>query len=172
MKAEARRKNIVARLISEGGPVSGGALAEEFGVSRQIIVADVALLRASGFPIRSEHRGYVLAREERPGLTRRIVCRHAKEDVCKEFYAIVDRGGRVRDVTVEHSVYGSISAPLLISSRTDADDFVRKTALSGASHLSDLTGGIHVHTLSVDSEEAFASICAALTDLGILIDHD
>lgn len=171
MNGEERRNIILSELEKAKTPVNATKLAELCSVTRQIIVADVALLRASGVPIRAEHRGYRLEREE-AGIEKRIVCCHKKEDVRNEFYAIVDHGGKVRDVMVEHSIYGQISATLRISSRKDADDFVRKTALSGASHLSDLTAGIHIHTLTVPSEESFEAICKTLSDLGILIDHD
>ncbi len=172
MNGEERRIKILTELEQAKTPVSASSLAELCSVTRQIIVADVALLRASGAPIRAEHRGYVLAREQETGIQKRIVCCHKKEDVRNEFYSIVDHGGKVLDVMVEHSIYGQISANLSIASRKDADDFVRKTALSGASHLSDLTAGIHVHTLIVDSESSFEVICQTLLDLGILIDHD
>lgn len=172
MNGEERRNRILLELEQAKTPVNATKLAELCSVTRQIIVADVALLRAFGVPIRAEHRGYVLEQEQEAGIQKRIVCCHKKDDVRNEFYAIVDHGGKVRDVMVEHSIYGQISATLTISSRKDADDFVRKTALSGASHLSDLTAGIHIHTLTVPSEESFEAICKTLSDLGILIDHD
>ncbi len=170
MNGQERRDKILSELEKANAPVSATKLAELCSVTRQIIVADVALLRAAGAPICSEYRGYLL--EQETGIRRRIVCCHKKDDVRNEFYAIVDQGGKVLNVTVEHSIYGQISVDLTISSRKDADEFVRKTALSGASHLSDLTAGIHIHTLTVPSEESFEAICKTLSDFGILIDHD
>lgn len=172
MNGEERRAKILTELEQAKSPVTATKLAELCSVTRQIIVADVALLRASGIPIRAEHRGYLLERGDQSRIRKRIICRHEREEVRDEFYAIVDYGGQVHDVIVEHSIYGQIAVSLAITSRKDADDFVRKTALSGASHLSDLTAGIHIHTLSVDSEESFKNICNALSQLGILIDHD
>ena len=172
MNGEERRTRILAELEQASAPVSAGKLAELCSVTRQIIVADVALLRASGVPVRAVHRGYLLDREEVRGMTKRIVCRHPMENAREELYAIVDCGASVRDVIVEHSVYGQIVAELPISDRRDVDAFIRKSAVSGASALSDLTGGVHIHTLALDSEESFDAVCKALTDLGILIDHD
>ena len=138
------------------------------GVTRQIIVADIALLRAAGNNIRAEHRGYVLDRTIGE-IRKKIVCKHPKENVVDEFYAIVDNGGKVIDVQVEHSIYGVISADMSISSRFDADEFVRNVSESGAAQLSDLTGGVHVHTIGVKDEVTFDRICSKLDELGILI---
>ena len=138
------------------------------GVTRQIIVADIALLRAAGNNIRAEHRGYVLDRTIGE-IRKKIVCKHPKENVVDEFYAIVDNGGKVIDVQVEHSIYGVISADVSISSRFDADEFVRNVSESGAAQLSDLTGGVHVHTIGVKDEVTFDRICAKLDELGILV---
>ena len=73
-------------------------------VSTSNIVADIALLRASGYPIRAEHKGYVLDKANINGKVKRIVVQHTKDEVKEELYAIVDNGGKVLDVIVEHSV--------------------------------------------------------------------
>lgn len=165
---EQRRKEIFDILNESEKAISATALAEKFSVTRQIIVADIALLRAAGNPIRSEHRGYVLDKP-RAGIYKKIVCRHRQEDVQDEFYAVVDNGGVLLDVQVEHPIYGQISANLSITSRRDADAFLTMSRLSGASQLSDLTGGVHIHTVIVQSEDDFNAICERLKRLGILI---
>ncbi len=165
---ESRRQAILTDLTEADGPLNATRLAEKYGVTRQIIVADIALLRAAGAPIRAEHRGYVLDRGH-SGITRQLVCRHSKEGVTDEFYAIVDNGGRVLDVQVEHSIYGTISAQLSIASRFDADEFVRLAGDTGASQLADLTGGVHIHTVCAPSEDALARIENKLSELGILV---
>ena len=169
MNGEKRREALLVLLQERSEPISANRLAEQFLVTRQIIVADIALLRASGYPIRSDYRGYSLDRE-RKGLTRRIVVRHAKEDVLDEFYAIVDQGGRVLDVIVEHSVYGRISVELNIASRYDAELFVKRINETGANPLSLLTEGIHIHTVTAGDEQAFERILARLSKLNILIE--
>ena len=168
MTGAIRRQNILAELNDATGPINATKLAEMNGVTRQIIVADIALLRAAGNNIRAEHRGYVLDRTIGE-IRKKIVCKHSKEGVVDEFYAIVDNGGKVIDVQVEHSVYGVISADMSISSRFEADEFVRNVSESGAAQLSDLTGGVHVHTIGVKDEVTFERICAKLDELGVLV---
>ena len=63
MNAKERRQAILEQLKRAEKPVSATALARQYGVSRQIIVGDVALLRAGGEPISATPRGYVLDRE-------------------------------------------------------------------------------------------------------------
>ena len=168
MTGAIRRKNILAELNDATGPINATKLAEMNGVTRQIIVADIALLRAAGNNIRAEHRGYVLDRTIGE-IRKKIVCKHSKEGVVDEFYAIVDNGGKVIDVQVEHSVYGVISADMSVSSRFEADEFVRNISESGAAQLSDLTGGVHIHTIGVKDEVTFERICAKLDELGVLV---
>ena len=168
MTGAIRRQKILEELNQATGPINATKLAEMNGVTRQIIVADIALLRAAGNNIRAEHKGYVLDRAEGE-LRKKIVCKHSKEGVTDEFYAIVDNGGKVLDVQVEHSIYGIISADMSISSRFEADEFVREISNAGVAQLSDLTGGIHVHTIGVKNEETFERICAKLKELDILV---
>lgn len=163
-----RRNSILAALTEATAPLNATKLAEMHGVTRQIIVADIALLRAAGNNIRAEHRGYVLDKNEGAN-KRRIVCRHDAKGVTDELYAVVDNGGKVLDVQVEHSIYGIISADLSIGSRYDADVFVEEVTKTGAAPLSDLTGGVHVHTISVNDDATFERICKKLAELGILV---
>ena len=173
MSGENRRKAITELLKNADGPISATKLAEEFLVTRQIIVADIALLRASGITILSDNRGYTYSE---PGadnsLLKRVAVKHGSESVKDEFYAVVDNGGRVLDVIVDHSIYGKISAELEIASRYEADKFAEKLVSSGACPLSVLTEGQHVHTLAVRDEESYEQIKKSLENLGILIEAD
>ena len=96
--------------------------------------------------------------------------KHGQEAVAEELYAVVDHGGRVLDVVIEHPVYGRMSVELDISSRYDVDRFLLRVAETGANPLSLLTEGVHIHTLSVRDEETFARITARLSELGVLIE--
>lgn len=120
LSAQERRRQISARLCRAGNPVSAAALAQEFSVSRQIIVGDVALLRASGADITATPRGYLLGHAG-TGLVRTAACSHTPEDMGRELYAIVDAGCEVLDVIVEHPVYGQLAGALHLRTRSDVD---------------------------------------------------
>ena len=170
MNGQERRAAIIERLRVAEGPVSAKVLADDYEVTRQIIVADIALLRAAGHPIVAASRGYVMESSAEIGMTRRILVKHEFDATAEEFYAVVDNGGKVKDVVVEHSLYGRISAELNIASRYDADQFVARAKETGATPLSLLTEGTHVHTLSVPDEATFTRITERLTALGILVE--
>lgn len=170
MNGEQRRNLIIEKLEKLSSPVCATSLAEDFGVTRQIIVADIALLRASGMAIRSEHKGYILDKPDASVITKKIAVKHNKDMVTQELYAIVDNGGKVLDVIVEHSLYGKISAELNVFSRYDADRFTENINLTGANPLSLLTHGLHIHTIAVENEESYERIKEKLTQLDIFIE--
>ena len=166
MDAQQRRQAIARRLSQAGGPVSAAALARELSVSRQIIVGDVALLRAGGLEITATPRGYLLP--EPGGVRRTFARRHRPEEMEAELNAIVDQGCTVLDVTVEHPVYGQLTAPLHASSRYDVEQFLDRCRRSGASPLSNLTGGVHLHTVSCPDGDAARRVEDSLRRLGFL----
>ncbi len=170
MDGARRREAVAAYLARAGEPVSAAVLAREFSVSRQIIVGDVALLRAGGMEIAATPRGYVLPRE-RGGLVRTLACRHTGEQMEAELNAIVDQGCTVRDVIVEHPIYGQITGPLRLSSRYDVGQFIARCREESAAPLSLLTEGIHLHTLSCPDRAAFDRVRASLRELGILLEE-
>lgn len=170
MNAGIRREKIVQRLEKAEGPVSATALAKELGVSRQIIVGDIALLRAAEHAITATPRGYVLERQESErGKRFTIACRHDKDQLRTELYTIVDYGGGVLDVIVEHPIYGQLAGKLQVFSRYDADQFCEKLDNHQAPPLCDLTGGIHLHTILCPDEETFHRIEQQLHNQGILV---
>lgn len=167
MQAEERRQAILEYLRQSSRPVSAGFLAERFSVSRQAVVGDVALLRAAGADISATPRGYVILKAGR-GLIRRVACRHDAADMEAELNAMVDQGCSVLDVIVEHPVYGQLTGSLQLSSRYDVSQFIARCAQSDARPLSDLTGGVHLHTLSCPGEDAFRRAREVLGALGVL----
>lgn len=169
MRAEERRAAILEELKNAGAPVSAGALAARFGVSRQIAVGDVALLRAAGEEIAATPRGYVMRRAP-AGLVRRIACRHRDEEMEAELNAVVDQGCTVLDVIVEHPVYGELTGALQLKSRHDVGEFLRRCAEADARPLSGLTEGVHLHTLSCPDEAAYGRVREALRGLGFLLE--
>ena len=168
MHSEQRRQAIWEILSQASQPVSAGSLAQRFSVSRQIIVGDIALLRAAGAEISATPRGYVILPAP-PGLVRQVACRHDAAGMEAELNAMVDQGCTVLDVTVEHPVYGQLTGPLQLSNRHEVAEFLRRCSQSDARPLSDLTEGIHLHTLSCPDEEAFQRVRASLAELGVLL---
>lgn len=167
--AEERRKGIEQVLSQSPGPVSAAALARRFGVSRQIIVGDVALLRAAGAAIDATPRGYVTRRGS-VGLVRQVACRHAAADMEQELNIMVDNGCTVLDVAVDHPVYGQLTGALHLRSRYDVQQFVVRCA--EARPLSVLTEGIHLHTLVCPDEAAWERVRAALAAAGFLLEEN
>ena len=172
MNSEQRREKIISVLQMSDKPISANSFANEFSVTRQIIVADIALLRASGHPIRAEHKGYVLEKSDNRMMTKRIVVKHGNNEVQEELYAVVDHGGKVIDVIVQHSVYGKIVAELNLSSRYDVDRFIKHINETDAKPLLLLTEGLHIHTIEVKDEVTFGSIIERLNELHVLVEHD
>ena len=167
------RRNEILRMLSESDAyISAAQLAQHFGVTRQIIVSDVALLRANGNRIQATRKGYRLEKDEQPQSLRSVVCRHRGDQVLDEFYTVVDNGGSVVSVVVEHPIYGQLSADLSIESRYDAREFMQRMQSTRASQLSDLTGGVHIHMLRVSDEACYRRITDGLRALNILIDCD
>lgn len=167
MQAHQRRQAILEYLQTSTRPVSAGYLADRFSVSRQAVVGDVALLRAAGADISATPRGYVILKGGR-GLTRRVACRHDGLGMEAELCAMVDQGCSVLDVIVDHPVYGQLTGPLQLASRYDVSQFIARCQAFGARPLSDLTGGIHLHTLSCPDEDALRRVREALGALGVL----
>ena len=167
------RRNLISQILNTAKtPVSASALAEKFHVSRQIIVGDVALLRASGCPVIATPRGYLIERKQKPDNEDfyTIACRHnGSEQLLQELYAIVDSGATVVDVIVEHPVFGQITGLLEISSRFDADRFAETLAANKAAPLSQITDGIHLHTIHCPDPERVDYIKKQLAALGILV---
>ena len=170
MTTAQRRDKILELLHETDVPISATTIANLFSVSRQVIVGDIALLRAGGEHITATPRGYLLEQDAKNQLLEiSIVCNHADEQVADELYTVVDLGGILIDVIVEHSVYGQICAPLYVASRFDADTFLLKLQTSGSKPLCDLTDGIHLHRLRCPNIEVQQRVLAALESKGYLM---
>jgi len=164
MQAEQRRQAVLDILNASAQPVSAGVLASRFSVSRQIIVGDIALLRAAGAEISATPRGYIIQHSP-VGFVRQVACRHNPLEMEAELNAMVDQGCTVLDVIVEHPVYGQITGPLQLSNRYDVSQFLARCVQP----LSNLTEGIHLHTLSCPDESAYTRVLTALEEMGFLL---
>lgn len=171
MKGEARREKIRGLLEKKEIPTTGGELASILGVSRQVIVQDVALLRAEGQEIMATPQGYLLAgKEAGPLYQRTYAVSHTADELEQELNLIVDCGGRVVDVTVEHPLYGELKGFLMLASRQEVQNFLARLGDTGAAPLSLLTSGVHLHTVEALSVEVLDRIQQGLAELGYLVE--
>ena len=166
MKAPERRQAIANLLLAERKPITGADLSARFGVSRQIIVQDIAAIKAMGYVIIPTHYGYVLS--ESPLRERVLKVNHTKSDTEDELRTIVSLGGSVADVFVMHNVYGKISAPLNILTENDVTEFMHGVTSGRSTVLMNITGGDHYHTVRAKTEELLDSIEAALIQKGYI----
>ena len=170
MTGEQRRTEIRQMLQKTQQPLTGTALARELHVSRQVIVQDIALMRAEHLPILSTNKGYLLRPEaDRISQPKRVFfVRHTTEQVMEEFMTVIDLGGRILDVSVEHELYGPIRADLLIENAQDAAEFIERLAACRDNPLKVLTDDCHYHTVTAPSEKLLDLIEAELKARGFL----
>src|SRR5581483_3280295 len=156
---EARRERIVSLLRAAGGAMSGSELAEVLEVSRQVVVGDVAILRAEGRPIVGTPRGYLLLGPEPAGgrIAAVLACRHDRRGTRPELVTLVGPGLTVVDVIVEHPLYGELRAGLMLLRRERGE------------LLSSLTGGLHLHTGWAPDPAALEAARTRLRELGVLV---
>ena len=168
MTAAERRKRIITLLSESGEPLSGSALGQITGVTRQVVVQDIALLRTEGYSIVSTARGYVL--EAPHGIMRLFKVLHTTEQTEEELTTIVDLGGHVLDVMVNHRIYGRMSAPLNIKNRRDVQRFLESIRTGKSVPLLNVTSGYHFHNVAADQEEILDEIEQALREKNLLAD--
>ena len=166
MKAAERRKAIANLLLSGNEAISGSTLSEKFGVSRQIIVQDISVLKGTGYEILSTHNGYMI--QKSPLKERVFKLRHTSEQTEDELNLIVDLGGTVVDVFVWHEVYGKVEAKLNIFSRLHVRQFLEGVRNGKSTELMNITGGYHYHTVRGASEEILNRIESSLEARGYI----
>ena len=165
-----RRRRILEWMRGRSGPVPGTELARHFRVSRQCVVQDIAILRAERNDILSTPQGYRLPAKQAPDAHRAVVaCQHGPERTEEELNIFVDNGVRVLDVIVEHALYGEMRGALMIESRADVQDFLRRWRGTKASLLSSLTRGVHLHTVEASKPEMITRAKAQLQAHGFLL---
>ena len=170
MDGKERRQKLITLMEESDGPISGEKLAGLLGVSRQVIVQDIALIRAAGYDILSTNRGYILTK---PGkVTRVFKVSHTDEQMEEELCSIVDLGAEVINVMVHHKVYGTMEAALNITSRKKVSDFMEGIRSGKSSPLKNITGNYHYHTVAADSEEILDEVEHVLKEKGFLIPRD
>lgn len=168
MTGSERRTAIIREIQESVLPVSGRKLASIHGVSRQVIVQDIALLRASGYDIISTNRGYILSTVKT--VNRIFKVQHTDDQVEEELCAIVDLGGCIENVMVNHRVYGHIEAELNINSRRKVVEFLEDIRSGKSSPLKNITSNYHYHKVTADSEKTLDMIEDTLKEKRFLIE--
>lgn len=170
MQPNKRRQEIIKILKSHKEPFTGSELAEKFGVTRQVIVQDIALIRAEGIEILSTSRGYLLQENKSPFLKATIACQHREDLVKDELMIMIEHGARILDVRVEHPLYGELKGNLMLTNKKEVEEFLEKMKNNHAGLLAELTDGIHLHTVEVANNEVLKNLKSALSAEGYLLE--
>ena len=162
MTGSRRREEIVSKIKSSEVPVPGKELAKVYDVSRQVIVQDIALIRAAGYDIISTNRGYILNAPHT--VTRMFKVSHTDEQMEDELCSIVN-------VMINHRIYGHMEAPLDVASRRNVKEFMEGIHSGKSSPLKNITSNYHYHTVEADSEETLDLIEQVLKEKGYLVSN-
>ncbi|MFC4388367.1 transcription repressor NadR [Gracilibacillus marinus] len=165
---EERRNAICKWLQDATKPITGGELATKANVSRQVIVQDITLLKAQNHPIIATSNGYLYMQTEQKTIERVIACKHKGNETKEELYILVDHGVTVKDVIIEHPIYGDLRASVMVSTRLEVDQFITNIEQKNAPYLLELTDGIHNHTIAADDTEKLDQACHVLNQRGFL----
>ena len=169
MNSVERRKYIEEVLIKSDSAQKGNDLAHELSVTRQIIVKDIAILRAEGKKIIATPDGYIVPSDQKCYIKRVVAISHSAEQIQDELEIIVKFGGIIEDVIIEHPIYGEIRGMLMIKTLFGIQNFIEKVKSNNAEPLSMLTGGVHLHTIVVENEDILDKILTELKNKGYLI---
>ncbi len=167
-----RRAFLLQMLKDSNVPITGSEFASKTKVSRQVIVGDITILKAKREPIIATSQGYIYLKQPSSSTIceRTVACNHTPDRTEEELIILVDHGVTVRDVRIEHPVYGDLTASIMVSNRKDVKHFMDKIRATKATYLSELTNGIHLHTISAPSEEILDEAVQALKKADFLID--
>ena len=168
MNSIERRDNIVKLLLDSTVPIKGTEIAEKYNVTRQVIVRDIAILRAKGINIMATPDGYIVNRND--GKIKRIIAvNHNESQMFDEMSTIVKYGGIIEDVIVEHPLYGEIKGMLMVKNLNELNKFIEKYDNQKAHLLSVLTNGVHLHTIAADTNEYIEAIIEELKNKNFIV---
>lgn len=171
MNSKKRRDSIRELLRKANEPLKGQSLAEMLSVTRQVIVKDIAIIRAEGLNVIATPEGYMIPNDNTSRVKKVIAVNHQRNMMEDELKTIVKYGGTIEDVIVEHPLYGEIKGMLMIKNLFDLERFIEKFDDYGAEPLSTLTNGIHLHTISADNLEIMNKIVSELSSKGYLAEE-
>ena len=109
---------------------------------------------------------------EEHAVSRIFKVKHTDDQLEEELYSIVDLGGSVKNVMVNHRVYGHMEAILNITSRRKAAEFIDDIKSGKSSPLKNITSDYHYHEVEADSEETLDMIEAMLREKGFLLEQE
>ncbi|SDH56742.1 hypothetical protein SAMN05192534_10780 [Alteribacillus persepolensis] len=168
-----KRRELILQWLSERKqPITGSELAAKTNVSRQVIVQDISLLKAKDYPIIATSQGYLFLQEQpAASVTQQIACFHSSDRSVteEELNIIVDHGAKVLDVTIEHPLYGDLTASLMLATRKEVQQFIVELEKTKAPLLSQLTDGTHLHTVEASSESVMEEVKKKLQEKGFLL---
>ena len=159
MTANERREEIIKNLVKEKKAITGSELASYFNVTRQVI----------GKNIIATPDGYMINDNSDNRVKSVIAVNHTEDEMESELEIVVKYGGIIEDVIVEHPLYGEIKGILKIKNLNDLNKFTGYFEKVEAKPLSALTNGIHLHTISADSEENMNLIKMELKEKGFIL---
>ena len=161
MNSIERRDNIVKLLLNSSIPIKGTDIADKYNVTRQVIVKDIAILRAKGFNIMATPDGYIVNRND--GKVKTIIAvKHKESEMFDEMSTVIKYGEVIEDVIVEHSLYGEIKGVLMVKNLNELNKFIAKYSSQEGRLLSVLTNGVHLHTISAETSEDIEAIISEL----------
>lgn len=167
------RKNLIENCLKNSkAPVKGQEIAEKLNVTRQVIVKDIAILRAEGKNIIATPQGYIMYSASKGNVFRVLAVCHDADKIRDELMTIVKFGGQILDVIVEHPVYGEIKGNIMIKTMYDIDKFMEKLKQYKAEPLLVLTSGVHLHTIEAPSEETMERIVNELKKINVLLSNE
>ena len=105
----------------------------------------------------------------RANVSRQVIVSHSPAQTEKELQILVDHGVTIKDVKIEHPVYGDLTASIMVSTRSELAQFMNRIRTTNAGYLSELTEGIHLHTIAAASEKILDEAEAALKAANFLI---
>lgn len=170
MSSNDRREKLLQILKKSDEPVKGSDLSAELQVSRQVVVKDIALLRASGVEILATSNGYIILKKFKDEFKIKCKNHNSDEELYNELQTIIDLGGIVKDVIVEHPTYGVLKAELNVATNRDLKKFMQKAKTKEFRQLSVLSPTYHIHTIEVDDEEIIKEIKNELKEKNILFE--
>ena len=169
---EQRRQFLLEKIKTSTQPLTGGELAALTSVSRQVIVGDMTLLKAKGEPIIATSQGYLyLADRATEEASRRIACHHQANETERELKLLVESGVTVKDVSIEHPVYGELTTGIHVSNIQEVEAFMKRVRETGASYLLELTDGTHLHTITAPDNATLEKAVQAMRENGFLLEE-